>query len=260
MRTACRRKFLSSSFVLLIAFAISSCSIDPPLAPVGYPGSLSGDYYHVQKGDTLYSIAFRFGLDYKSVARANRISPPYTIYIHQKIRIKGVAVDQRVDSAPTKPESPVSQAVIRQNNPVTKATSTFNGKHQLSWKWPIEGPIVKKFALNGEVNKGIDIEGKAGEAVRASEEGIVVYAGGGLRGYGKLVIVKHNDRYLSAYGNNEKLMVKEGQKVKAGEKIARIGQSGEGSGQLHFEIRRDGKPQNPLHLLPIASPLSGAEG
>ena len=112
------------------------------------------------------------------------------------------------------------------------------------------GEIVAGFALSGKVNKGVDLRGKLGESVLSAGDGVVVYAGGGLRGYSKLVIVKHSDRYLSAYGNNGAIYVKEGDKVMAGEKIAVIGSSGSKIETLHFEIRRNGKPENPLTYLP----------
>lgn len=256
-----------AALMLTIFFVtyLSSCAVDDIYAPVVYPGSLSNGYYVVQKGDTLYSIAFRFGLDFKQVAKINNIKAPYIIHIRQKIRIKGVSADRTTDSAPIEPDRSVS---VSKNNPSSKPAiatpvQAYTGKSNLRWIWPLKGQVAKKFALSGDINKGIDIEGKPGQSVVAAEDGMVVYAGGGLRGYGKLVIVKHNDRYLSAYGNNEKLMVKEGQSVKAGDKISRIGpRAGQGkkdSAELHFEIRRDGKPQNPIRLLPPLNSTSAAD-
>ncbi len=120
----------------------------------------------------------------------------------------------------------------------------------VKWKWPLKGEVIRGFSLEGKVNKGINIGGKPGTPVRAAADGIVVYAGGNLRGYGKLVIVKHNQHYLSAYGNNQSIRVAEGVKVKAGQVLARVGASASNIEMLHFEIRKDGKPVNPLWYLP----------
>jgi lipoprotein NlpD len=119
-----------------------------------------------------------------------------------------------------------------------------------SWRWPLKGRVLNRFSLVQPVNKGIDIAGDIGDTVTASADGVVVYAGGNLKGYGQLVIVKHNDNFLSAYGNNEKMLVKEGEKVRAGKSIARVGKSVANVEMLHFEIRRDGKPVDPLKYLP----------
>ena len=116
----------------------------------------------------------------------------------------------------------------------------------MSWQWPIEGEVTSKFSLSGKVNKGIDVRATAGNAVRAAADGSVVYAGGNLRGYGKLVIVKHDATFLSAYGNNEALTVKEGDTVTKGQEIGRLG----GDQVLHFEIRRGGRPEDPEQHLP----------
>ena len=110
--------------------------------------------------------------------------------------------------------------------------------------------MVNSFSLNGRINKGIDIRGKLGDKVRAAADGVVVYAGGGLRGYGKLVIVKHSDSFLSAYGHNRKIQVKEGDRVKGGQVVGEVGPSSSKQEMLHFEIRRNGKPENPLLYLP----------
>lgn len=123
----------------------------------------------------------------------------------------------------------------------------------VKWYWPLNGQVVNGFSLQGNINKGLDIAGKNGQPVASAAAGTVVYAGGGLRGYGKLVIVKHSDHFLSAYGNNSDILVKEGDKVRHGKVIAKLGSNGlEGSGKqvLHFEIRRDGKPEDPLKYLP----------
>ncbi len=120
----------------------------------------------------------------------------------------------------------------------------------VAWVWPAKGRLTSGFKANGGLNKGIDLKGKLGEPVIAAAAGRVVYSGEGLRGYGKLVIVKHSDKYLSAYAHNRKLLVKEGNNVRKGQKIAEMGSTGTDSVKLHFEIRYDGKPINPLKHLP----------
>ena len=120
----------------------------------------------------------------------------------------------------------------------------------MSWKWPASGPVIETFATAGQVNKGIDLAGRRGEPVYAAADGKVVYSGTGLVGYGNLIIIKHNGTFLSAYGHNSRLLLKEGQFAKAGQKIAEIGSTGTNRDKLHFEIRRNGKPVNPLQYLP----------
>ena len=126
--------------------------------------------------------------------------------------------------------------------PVTRSAS--------GWAWPANGVLISRFSSNGSLNKGIDIAGELGQPVLAASDGTVVYAGSGLRGYGELVIIKHSDTYVSAYGHNRRLLVQEGQKVKAGQKIAEMGSTGTDRVKLHFEVRRQGKPVDPLQYLP----------
>jgi lipoprotein NlpD len=135
-------------------------------------------------------------------------------------------------------------------------TSTKNTKRKsvssvkLRWQWPTKGKVIQSFSSKDPNRKGIKLAGYAGEAVYASEAGKVVYSGSGLIGYGMLIIVKHNNDYLSAYGHNRKLLVKEGDQVKRGMRIAEMGKNGSGQAMLHFEIRRNGNPINPVALLP----------
>ena len=210
--------------------------------PAVYTGGIPGNY-KVRKGDTLYSIAFRYGLDYKSLAKINGIRSPYTIYADQVIRLRGSAKLPESDSGPVAKSPPPKRAPPTVKAPVKPVSA---------WRWPLKGKVISPFSLKNPVNKGIDIAGKKGQTVVAAADGVVVYAGGNLRGYGKLVIIKHNDSYLSAYGNNGLMLVKEGQRVKAGKSIARVGRSASNEEMLHFEIRRDGKPVNPMRYLPPA--------
>ena len=223
--------------ITLLYFALVGCVGLPPV----YLG-VGESSYRVLSGDTLYSIAFRHGLDYRSLAHINGIAPPYTIYPNQILRLRGSAKQVKKDRGPSASRSvPVSTLkVVKANLPASVAI----------WRWPLKGKVIAHFSLKNPVNKGIDILGKAGDAVNAAADGVVVYAGGNLRGYGKLVIIKHTDNFLSAYGNNASLAVVEGDEVKAGRTIASVGPTKENKEMLHFEIRRDGKPVDPLLYLP----------
>lgn len=225
--------------IVLAVLALAACVGLPP----DYRGISGKGTYLVRKGDTLYSIAFRYGLDYKSLAAMNGIRAPYTIYVNQELKLKGSARLPEKDSGPK--QAATSQAAASIPVPPAAPTAPVS-----AWRWPVDGRVIAAFSLKQPVNKGIDIAGRKGEAVRAAANGTVVYAGGNLRGYGKLVIIKHNDNYLSAYGNNQSLLVKEGQFVEAGKSIARVGTTNDDIPMLHFEIRRDGKPEDPLRYLP----------
>lgn len=228
--------------------------------------------YVVKRGDTLFSIAFRYGWDWKALAARNAIPEPFTIRPGQTIRFDG-----RSDSSPVVATGPVS------NTPVVTSTSTTSSgsgsvkttviskpvavtpvvippaastpgaaaeRSPSGWTWPASGVLIGKFSSNGSLNKGIDIAGDLGQPVLAASDGSVVYAGSGLRGYGELIIIKHSDTYVSAYGHNRRLLVREGQQVKAGQTIAEMGSTGTDRVKLHFEIRRQGKPVDPLQFLP----------
>lgn len=249
----CRTRTL---LTLLILAALAGCG-STHRVPVLTAGELpSSNIYIVQRGDTLYSIAFRYGLDYKALAAANGIGHPYTIYVNQRIRV--VADGSRVavkDSGPPPgaPRPAKKPTVTAKPATTPRIVTPRTSDSDIAWRWPYDGTVVGRFSLSGKVNKGIDIKGKIGEPVRSSADGVVVYAGGGLRGYGKLVIVKHNDSYLSAYGHNEKILVKEGDVVKGGQVVAKIGGARGDTDLLHFEIRRNGKPEDPLRYLPSRS-------
>ena len=219
--------------------------------------------YVVQRGDTLYSIAFRFGWDWKTLAERNRIAAPYVIRTGQIIRFDG-----RTNQAPVVAQNSHPSAVSNSAKPqpatakgypaaavaskpaakpaATPVAKNFTGR----WTWPASGALIGRFSSNGSLNKGIDLAGELGEPVSAASDGSVVYAGSGLRGYGELVIIKHSDAYVSAYGHNRRLLVREGQQVKVGQVIAEMGSTGTDRVKLHFEIRRQGKPVDPLQYLP----------
>lgn len=223
-------------------------------------GSLKAKKYKVKKGDTLYSIAFHAGIDFRELAFLNSISAPYKIYPGQELKL--VASKKRRDKKPSRKtgqttkkqvnqtvDPPKKQAyggvVVKQNPKPTGFPKTVK-----TWVWPAYGRIVGQFSLNEVGNKGIDISNKRGSAVKAAASGKVVYTGKALRGYGNLIIIKHTESFLSAYAHNEVLLVKEQQWVTAGQQIARMGSDDTGSVQLHFEIRHKGKSVDPLRYLP----------
>ncbi|MFC3606391.1 peptidoglycan DD-metalloendopeptidase family protein [Stutzerimonas tarimensis] len=230
-----------------------------------HPRVTSGQYT-VRQGDTLWAIAFRFGWDWQDLARHNGIASPYVIYPGQRIRFDGSASRSVQAPAPARPSSPaatqstVPQPVVRAPapqqpavvSPSTPATTPVTpvARSASGWSWPHNGTLISRFSSNSSLNKGIDIAGELGQPILAASNGTVVYAGSGLRGYGELVIIKHNDTYVSAYGHNRRLLVREGQEVKAGQAIAEMGSTGADRVKLHFEIRRQGKPVDPLQYLP----------
>jgi lipoprotein NlpD len=270
---------------MLAASVLAGCASSPPggvqvvdrgqsqgRAPVVQREPVRSGHYVVQRGDTLYSIAFRFGWDWKALAAHNGLRDPYLIRVGQTIRFdnRPVASNQPVvASAPavTKPTVVTQPAQSRPpvavtappaaqpakppvtstaaTTPVTPVTRSASG-----WSWPTQGAVISRFSSNGSLNKGIDIAGELGQPVLAASDGSVVYAGSGLRGYGELIIIKHSDTYVSAYGHNRRLLVREGQQVKAGQSIAEMGSTGADRVKLHFEIRRQGKPVDPLQYLP----------
>jgi len=277
-----QRMGLSSIRLLVIALAlgtlVTGCSstsssssgarvVDRNNAAPKRPAVTSGQYT-VRPGDTLFSIAFRYGWDYKSLAARNSIAPPYTIRPGQTIRFDepGTTSSRVVTST-----SPSSKTTVTRRPagtpPPTKNTGTVAATPTVTpstaptqvpaaersaggWAWPANGVLIGKFASNGSLNKGIDIAGDLGQPFFAASDGSVVYAGSGLRGYGELVIIKHNETYVSAYGHNRRLLVREGQQVKVGQTIAEMGSTGTDRVKLHFEIRRLGKPVDPLQFLP----------
>ena len=233
------------------------------------------DHYRVVSGDTLYSIAFRYGLDVRGLARANQIARPYTIFPGQRLVLReasapAVASTRQSASQPARQQAASSKPSTRPApKPVVKpkpspkpvaaspkpaankpsANKPLANKPVKQWLWPTEGKVVRRFTSGRRVHNGIDIGGRSGQSILATADGTVVYAGNGLVGYGNLLIIKHNDTFLSAYGHNKKLLVKEGDRVGQGDKIATMGDSGTTSVKLHFEIRQNGRPIDPLRLV-----------
>ena len=210
----------------------------------------------VGRGDTLYSIAWRHGKDFRQLAAANKVAPPYTIYPGQQIRLDGTPVRSaapapstttRRQPAPSKPTATPTPAP-RPSPAPTRQPSASAGV--IAWQWPADGNLLNRFVSGSVSAKGIVVAGNKGDPVRAAAAGVVVYRGSGLTGYGNLLIIKHDERWLSAYAHNDTILVSEGTKVSAGQRVANMGDSGTFRTQLHFEIRRDGNPVDPLTLLP----------
>ena len=273
------------------------------------PNLPAGPDYAVEPGDTLYAVAFRLGMDYRTLANLNDIDPPYVIRVGQSLKTapdagranapdvaettatqshspqraggpsgeRGVesavesagenavasagggvgesSTDKATASAPqdervavtAKPANPQPEPGPPSHLLSTAKTPTPNAPVD-RWSWPAEGKVSRVYSA--ERHKGIDLDGERGAPVMATAAGVVVYAGTGVTGYGALLIVKHNDTYLSAYGHNDALLAAEGQQVNAGQVIARMGSTSSDSVKLHFEIRRNGQPVNPATLLP----------
>jgi len=236
------------------------------------PSVSSSSVYVVRKGDTLYSIAFRHGLSYRTVARLNNIRGDYQIYPGQRLVLKpGAQKIVRESSARANISSANSSTVSKTdkksvkkrtvppktvekhtNSSVSANTSnkTTSRAGRIRWQWPSKGRLIASFKTKGQVNKGVNLAGRKGDPVFAAASGTVVYAGNGLLGYGNLIIIDHNQNFLSAYAHNSRVLVKESDKVTVGDKIAEMGRSGAERVMLHFEIRRDGVPVNPLRYLP----------
>jgi lipoprotein NlpD len=200
----------------------------------------------VRRGQTLYRIATDNGISALDLAMWNNVPPPYTIYPGQRLRLYPEAARATPSSGAAR--RPVATA-IRPATPPPVAIAV-PVQTNFAWRWPADGQLVGRYAPGEPTQQGIDIAGNAGAPVRAAADGVVVYSGSGLVGYGELVIVKHNDQWLSAYGHNRSRIVNEGQVVKAGQQIAEMGHSGAARDMLHFEIRYNGKPVDPLQYLP----------
>jgi Membrane proteins related to metalloendopeptidases len=251
--------FLSTTLALLAA-----CSSTPKNGVnvvdrngVAQRPAVTTGQYAVRRGDTLFSIAFRYGWDWKALAARNNIAAPFTIVPGQVIRFDGRSGTQPAGGSTITVVSSSSGSkttVIKRSATAASAPAAVApmpaGPAPKGWGWPSNGILIGKFSSNGSLNKGIDIAGDLGQPVLAASDGSVVYAGSGLRGYGELIIIKHSDTYVSAYGHNRRLLVREGQQVKVGQTIAEMGSTGTDRVKLHFEIRRQGKPVDPLQFLP----------
>ena len=248
--------------VIVCCLAIASCSSNlAPTSSLNQPPSQKIRHHIVSRGETLYSIAWRYGWDFKELASVNHIRAPYSIYPGQRLKLYGqpvavVKTTPRRSSGTTRtvqkktPKVAVRPAVKPVAKPARKTSISARNKNDINWRWPVRGPLLARFSPNDPLRKGVDIGGEKGESVQAAADGTVIYAGSALRGYGKLLIIKHSEEFLSAYAHNHKLLVGEGTSVKAGQRIAELGSSGTDRNMLHFEIRRNGKPVDPMAYLP----------
>lgn len=276
----------------VLAAALAGCGAPGPLIPEQQHAAGRGaaplpapTVYRVEQGDTLYSIAFRYGLDWRRVAAWNAIGAPYTIHVGDAIRLRPSpemrsavagtgrrsgtaggserAPASRPESAPepreerepaANPPTDPEPAPAPQPGPATAgvaeipkaSTRLVAGVH---WRWPADGRVSRPYD-DSAARKGILIAGDEGQDVRAAADGEVVYSGDGLIGYGQLIIIKHSDSMLSAYAHNRDRLVREGDRVRAGQRIGRMGRNERDAAVLHFEVRRDGKPENPADYLP----------
>ena len=254
-------------------------------------GSYKGNTYKVNKGDTMFLIAYLTGMDVKDLASMNNMKEPYSLSVGQTLKISNCSA---TPAAPAEPEvtytpgangtqigsdgtviGPIKSGVatggastpaFTNNTPSTPVTTTTQVEttnntpvnanvvapvaSNVAWQWPTQGNVIQGFSNSDGGNKGIDISGSRGQAVKAAASGRVVYAGNALRGYGNLIIIKHNDDFLSAYAHNDKILVSDQQEVKAGQEIAKMGSTGTNAVKLHFEIRYKGKSVDPVRYLP----------
>lgn len=266
--------------ILFISFFLSGCITSKSAAPIDNRGQIINKpptSYKVRKGDSLYMVAMEFDLDYIQLAKWNNIKKPYHIKTGERLRLTPRKYNRKKTTVAKKKKKRRSKKTTprkkRKNSKVTKnyrkkksvkkpptrkkvkpaprkkKTPVKTVKSDINWRWPANGKIIAKYAKNSD-RKGIDIAAKRASSVRAAASGKVVYSGTGLVRYGKLIIIKHKGNYLSAYAHNDKLLVKEGATVKSGAKIARMGDTGTDKVKLHFEIRRNGKPVDPMKYLP----------
>ena len=248
-------------FQVLIFFAMA-CLLNACINPTAINQRIVGKgWYQVKPSDTLYSIAWRYGLDYKELASWNNIALNSTIYPGQRLNLVGpvagttqsTTVSQSSSTSSSRSNTSTQSTVASQSTTpatVSNTSSTGGGKNPSRWLWPTEGKVLNTFSAKKLDRRGIDIAGKLGQPVYAVADGRVVYSGNGLAGYGNLIIIKHSDTFLSAYAYSQERLVKEGLIVKAGKVIAKMGQHKTRKARLHFQIRKNGKPVDPLQFLP----------
>jgi lipoprotein NlpD len=278
-----RRLAKVTGYLTVACLLLAACSARQTPAPVGnvqntislknrVKNSLAQTQYAVKKGDTLYSIAWRAGLDIRQIAGINKISAPYKIFPGQNLILSKitaeVSTNKRASAKWIKSSNQTTAKIVKKpvalnkklaygkkvsgqkvNNNTALKSATISQKVR-KWYWPVKGKVISTFSAAQQGSKGINIAGHRGDRVQAAADGKVVYAGNALRGYGKLIIIKHNDDYLSAYAHNDQIEVTEQQQVKAGDPIARMGNTDSDRVMLHFEVRFRGKSVNPMKYLP----------
>jgi lipoprotein NlpD len=236
-------------FCLFLIIILAGCGTRNELAPVTelkwQPLSKYQKTHTVRRSETLYAIAFRYDTDFRTLARINNVRAPYALRVGQVLSLQGIA--RRPLPSRTTYSRGYSRSVPRAKQRVIYSP-VHNLRSSSGWMWPVSGRVVTTF-IPYQGKKGINIACKKGEKIHASAGGIVAYAGSGLAGYGNLIIIKHNNEYLTAYGNNARNLVSEGQKVKAGQVIAEAGVIDRKYWGVHFEIRKTGIPVNPLNYL-----------
>jgi lipoprotein NlpD len=259
-------------WVVGLVLVLGACAGKPPVVVERSLTGVGPSTHTVAAGDTLYSISVRYDKDYRDLARINGLDENFLIHPGQRLRLVGqtmppvavrppvakpvVATSPRPASPPAlTPSNSKTVTAVAKNAPLVGAispvvTTQSSASASLAWNWPIKGVLLSRFGAAGLAGKGLDIAGKRGDSVRAASDGTVVYAGSGLVGYGKLLILRHNDNYISAYAHNDRFLVAEGQRVTLGQTIAQVGASGTDREKLHFEIREGGKPVDPLRFLP----------
>lgn len=279
-------RYIKTCCYIILFFILTGCSSrDKPAEVVGLysviplkdrvKNTINTSRYTVKQGETLYSIAWRANSDVRQIASLNNISPPYKIYPGQKLFLvakkstksskatTGKTLHKKSTESTNQSSKKSSPKVLAstkkqaygKNVSASKIVRKSLPKAEFSkkikqWKWPVNGQVIEYFSNRLQGNKGLNIAGRKGTKIRAAATGKVVYAGDALRGYGKLVIIKHNEDYLSAYAHNDQILVKEQQLIKLGEVIAKMGNTDAPRVMLHFEVRFRGKSVNPLKYLP----------
>lgn len=261
--------FGQTVLIALVALGLTACSTPPrtkpatitdrstPVASAPAQDPVPPGFYRVKRGDTLIRIALDNGQSYRDIAAWNNITDPNLIEVDQVLRVKPPPSSARVVTKPIEPIKPVDSKAstdkkVAAKKVEEKEVASAEPKADavdppIKLSWPAKGKVVEEF--NEAKNKGIDIAGKMGEPIQAAADGKVVYAGNSLRGYGNLVIIKHDNTYLTAYAHNRTLVVKEGESVRKGQRIAEMGDSDANMVKLHFEVRMNGKPVNPMQYL-----------
>lgn len=267
--TILAKMVMTSAFVVVMA----GCASKPVVNPTQSRLIVVPQYYTVQRGDTLSQIASRYKLDYREIARLNNIDSSYTIYTNQSLRLHSGGRDApRIQVRTSAAPAPVTIQTQRlpQNTTTTRAQTSTSVKSVtsatpttppilpntpttlpsgLNWRWPAQGSIISQFNLAQDI-KGVRIGGRQGDPIYAAADGEVVYASDRLTEYGNLVLIRHINGYVTAYAHNNSILAKEGDRVKAGQKIAEMGSTGTNQTMLEFQIRLNGKPINPANLLP----------
>lgn len=247
---------ISKRYDMPLRDLIDANGLKPPhTLKVGQVLRLPASTYHVvSRGDTLYSISRQYNANIADLKRINNLSYPYTLAVGQKVILAGSARSLSATANPPPKRKYTARAAPRKTTSrPARGSYTVVQKRSSKFSWPVRGTIVSKFGTigKGRANDGINIKAARGTAIKAADAGTVAYAGNELKGFGNLILVRHNDGWITAYAHNDRLLVKKGQKVRRGEKIATVGATGGvNSPQLHFEIRAGKKAVNPVAYLP----------